>query len=511
LKSTSTSDVRSKISAFLVLLLFTLYLALIYASGFFKDWQELVTESYLILRGLKNYTDIATHHAPLLTEFLAVIFKVAGTNIIVRKILLFIISIATAFLTYRATRQLAGKRAGLYSILLFAILWPFYGGTNFWFDTFLPIFYLFAFVLIIEKHSLGWLVLAGISMGLSFLIKQLGGVVALVIFIMLLLRPKPIRTRLKEGLVFSAGVLTPLIIVALWYTFTGQIGEAYYWIIKYNLSGHYMHLGRIRPPNKDIIRLIVINIPIMLFLIGATFSKAKRQLISWNFLLALAMGFFASFTILPRWERWHAAPAIPFLVISLVLSYKFLVASTGKSDGKGNKKIVKIILTFWIIGVFSDVGMFYPPMLIEKIVPNFSQLWPLGSYAPPAWYDEHFRRYVHDIPELGKYLQKVTSESERIFAWGWLGNKLYFESNRLPSGKLYYALPWFTCLPQFKRDLLLGFEHEPPRFVIISKITYPGMPTLKELGVDLDKKGYKRLPELEDRFPEVVIWRSYNP
>lgn len=512
MKSALTSAVRIEISAFLVLLLFTLYMALLYVSGFFNDWQELVTEPYFLLRGLKNYTDIATHHAPLLTEFLAVIYRFVGTSIMARMVLLFLVSLVITFLIYRATHRLADKNAGLYSILLFTIFWPFYGGTNFWFDTFLPMFYLTAFVIMIEKRSPKWLFLAGISMGLSFLIKQPGGIVALGMLFMLLARAKNLKNCLKESLLFSSGVLVPIAIMVLWFAYTEQLRDAIYWMLEYNFSKHYVGLGKKQPPIADILRLIAIIVPIMLLLAGSAFSKTTRQLLSWNFLLALVMGFCASFTIFPRWERWHVAPSVPFLVISLVVSFKLLLTPRNASNRTKSKNIIlKIVLTLWLSVVIVDVGTFYPPMLIQQFIPNFSRLWPLRSYDPPSWYDENFIRYVHDLQPLGKYLQKISNKADRIFVWGWLGNKIYFEADRLPAGKFYYNLPWFTCLPRFKRDLLIGFERDHPRFVIVAKRPFPGTPTLAELGIDLNKRGYKILSDLENRFPEVVIWKSCNP
>jgi hypothetical protein len=486
---------------------FISYMALLYATGFFKDWQELVTEPYFLLRGLKNYTDISTHHAPLLTELLAVLYSFFGTGEATRVILLISTGAATALLTFRASYRLAGKRAGLCSIFLFTIVWPFYGGMNFWFDSFLPIFYLIAFVLITGRYAPRWFFLAGISMGLSFLVKQHGGVVALAVLLMLLLRPKDLNGRLKECSCFSVGVLTPIIAMSVWYALSGQIGDAYFWMIKYNLSSHYVTLGVKPPPIEDVIRLIYVVVPIVLFLGTARHSESMRKQVSWDFLLVLVMGFCASLTIIPRWERWHVIPSVPFLVIGLVFSCKSLIGKTNILPGLGRQQIMTAVVSAWIVVVLLDIGTYFPPMLMDRVVPGSIRHWPLRSYAVADWFDEDLKRLIDDMPALGRYLRDMTGEDEKIFVWGWMGSGLYFESARLPAGRFYYTLPWFTCLPQFRKDLLMAFEEDLPRFVVDLKTQYPGTATLSDLGIDLERRGFVRLSDMSEEFPQVLIWR----
>jgi hypothetical protein len=488
--------------------LFVSYMIALCANGLFKDWQELVTEPFFLLRGLKNYTDIATHHAPLLTEFLAVVYNLFGTGVTARLVLLVIAASATAFLTFRASCRLADKRAGVYSVLLLAIFWPFYGGMNFWFDTFLPVFYLTAFLLITGKGTPSRFLLAGVSMGLSFLVKQHGGVVALAVALMLLLRRVDLKERLKECWWFSCGVWIPIVVVAVWYALNGQIGDAYYWMIEYNVSGQYGRLGMKPPPVTDVIRLLYVITPIVLVLGAAARSENGREHISWDFLLVLVMGFCASLTILPRWERWHVAPSVPFLVIGLVIACKSIIeAGTGPAPA-GSRRIMKKIVIAWILAVLIDVGTFHPPMLVDRFVPGFLRHWPLRSYEPPEWFDEDFRRLMVDVPAVGKYLREVTSEDERILVWGWMGSRLYFESGRLPAGRFYYTLPWFTYLPRFREDLLMAFERGDPRFVVDLKIHYPGTPSLRDMGIDLEERGFARLEEMSGEFPQFIIWKG---
>lgn len=501
---------RWDIYLLLTYLFFVLYIVLLYAFGHFVDWFELILEPFFLLHGLNLYTDIATHHTPLLTEFLACLYSFVGTGIIVRKILLVLVSAATAFLTFRATHRLAGKRAGLLALLLFAVFWPFYGGTDFWLDTFLPLFYLLAFILIVQRDSAGRLILAGIMMGLSFLIKQSGAQVAAIIVIMLLARAKPVKSRIKDSLVFSTGVLLPIVIISLWYASREQLGEAYYWIFKYNLSGFYLKFAAKPPSVSEGLRLLVIVFPIILLLIETIFSKAKRQMISWEFRLAFYMGLGASFAIFPRWERFHVAPSIPFLVILLVLSFKVLLKKGDSLREIRIRRVMKILLSIWILVILLDIGTFYPPTLAERIIPRLTRHWPLHSYDVPGWYDEDYRKYIHDMPLIAQYLKDGSMEKDRIFVWGWEGEKVYLLSGRLPAGKFYYTLPWFAYLPRFREDLLMGFERDHPRYVIVAKRRhqYPGTPSLSELGLDLRKMGYIQLSDLEQRFPKVEVWKS---
>jgi hypothetical protein len=490
------------------LLFFVLYLLALYLSGLFIDWEELTLEPFFILRGMRLYSDIATHHTPLLTGFMVVLYRLTGIHIVVRQVVLLAVSVATAFLMLRAVRRLAGKRAAFFSLILFSIFWPFYGGLDFWFDTFLPLFFLAAFLLVIGRDSPRRLALAGIFLGVSFLVKPNGGQVALVIFILLLVRAKPWTRRLQDAALYSAGVALPVLLAAAWYAVHGRLGDAFYWVFTYNLSGAYTRHGLLPPSLSDAVRLLVVIGPILVLLTISLFSAAVRRKISWEFRLAFYMGFIASLALIPRWERFHIAPALPFLVICLVLSFQRILNISREAKAGRWKKAAVLFSTAWTLAVVLDIGTYYPPILADKIIPRFSRFWPLHSYDAPAWFDESARRYMRDIPVIGKYLRETTSEGDKIFVWGWQGSRIYLESGRLPSGKFYYTLPWFTGLPQFRRDLMTSLTRGRPRYIVVLKKPYPGTPALEDLGIDLSKLGYVMRPELEARFPEVVFWTS---
>ncbi len=287
----------------------------------------MLTEPWLINQGLKHYSDIATHHAPLLTEFLALLYQACGSAPGVRMVLLFLTSLITAILLARAACRLAGPGAALFSILLFTFLWPFYGGMNFWFDSFLPLFYLAAFVFLTEKRSFGFAFFSGMAMGLAFLVKQHGGVVALVAMAMILMRPGRIGVRAREAACFSGGVMLPVAAAVFWYAYTGQLGDAFYWTILYNLSDHYVSMGSVRPPAGEIVRLLILAAPVLYFTGSALAAGGLRERLTWDFLLAAVIGLSASLTVYPRWERWHLAPMVPFLVLCLAVSLGAMLLS----------------------------------------------------------------------------------------------------------------------------------------------------------------------------------------
>ncbi|MBZ5495970.1 MAG: hypothetical protein LAP85_06165 [Acidobacteriia bacterium] len=485
-----------------------MYIAWLYAAGYFHDWDELVLEPFLILKGFKTYQDIATHHAPLLTESLARIYYLFGTSLLVRKVLLLSVSSATAIMTCYSAYLLSGKRAGVVSIVLFGILWPFYGGTNFWFDTFLPLFYLAGFLIILKCDSWKWFFAAGLCLGMGFLTKQLAGIVAIALMIAIYTKPKGLGSRFAKCFAFSAGVLLPIASAALWYSFVGRLGEAFYWIIQYNLSTRYIEGGGKRPPMGEIVRLITIAAPIILLLFVVVLSKAKRHLLVWKHYVVLALGICAAFSIFPRWESWHVVPSIPFLVIGLVLCIEGFLRLVKESGSRKVARGAVAMILLWSILVLGDVGSYYVPLLVDKIYPGFAQRWPLRSYGAPAWFDQEYARYLHDLPILGKNLAALTDKRDRILVWGWMGGRLYFDSDRLPPGRFYYILPWFTCLPRFKQDLQDSFEKNAPRFVVISLKQYPGTPSLKKLGIDLSALGYARLTEMRRMYPQMEIWEA---
>ena len=495
---------RTSAALFLV---FILFLAALYFSGYFIDWEELTLEPFFILKGMNLYSDIATHHGPLLTDILVFIYRLLGLSALVRKLLLLAVSGGAALLTWRSARKLAGERAALFSLALLAVLWPFYGGTDFWFDTFLALFYLVAFWLLIGEDSSLRLFIAGGAMGLSFLVKASGGQVALVMLIMLLVKAGPWKKRTRNGFIYSAGVSLPVLIAILSYGLRGRIGDAYYWIVKYNLSGMYTRFALLPPSITEVVRLFLIIIPILVLMIASLSSASVRREISWPFRLAFYTGLSAALALLPRWERFHVAPALPFLVICVAMALKIFMAARRGTSGVRRSRVPGALLAAWIGLVVLDVGSYYPPLLAENVIPGISRLWPLHSYRPPGWYDESARRFQRDIPRIAEFVRGATADGERIFVWGWNGSRIYLEAGRLPSGKFYYTLPWFTGLPRFPGDLLRSLREGHPRFVIVLKNSYPGTPTLADLRIDLAALGYVRIPALEAEFPDVVFWR----
>jgi hypothetical protein len=349
---------------------------------------------------------------------------------------------------------------------------------------------------------------AGAGIGVSFLIKQNGALVAALILVMLYFRRKSIQHRIRECLIFSAGVCVPIAIIALWYGLRGQLDDAFYWIVSYNFAGYYPKIALKPPSLGEGLRLLAILAPVIFLFIGTIFSKTRRQMISWEFRLAFYTGFCASFAILPRWQRFHVAPALPFLVIILVLSIEILLSTPNQMRRRSRFRLSRILLFLWISFIILDIGTFYPPLLVDELVPNFTRRWPLRSYQVPGWYDEDYRKYVHDLPRIGRYLKDLTDEDDRIFVWGWQGSRIYLESDRLPAGNFYYTLPWFTCLPRFRKDLSMSFRRDQPRFVIVAKQNhqYRGTPSLEEMGVELKDLGYVKMTELEEQFSEVEIW-----
>jgi hypothetical protein len=293
--------------------------------------------------------------------------------------------------------------------------------------------------------------------------------------------------------------------------FRGHLQEAFFWVISYNLSGLYVKFGLLPPSLGEFFQLLILILPIFVFLLNSTIVRSKRAWITWEFRLVFYMGFAAALAILPRWGRFHVASALPFLVLALVITFKIFLSSSDRPSEKTSwrRRAIRFALVSWVIIVFLDIGMFYPCLILNRIIPNFSSFMPFRSSELPKWFDKSYQRYMRDMPEIGKYLNESTDQNERIFTWGWELSQVYLESDRLPAGRFYYALPWFIDLPVFERDLNKTLKEGRPRYIIETKKNrYPGTPALRDLGIDLNKMGYSLLLDMGERFPEVNIWKK---
>ncbi len=124
-------------------------------------------------------------------------------------------------------------------------------------------------------------------------------------------------------------------------------------------------------------------------------------------------------------------PSVPFLVIGIVLASKILLGTGGAIGGSRINRTAGAILSIWMFVVLLDIGT--ASLSRVRGIPTF-RLWPSRSYDPPP--DVNFTRYLRDAPAIGRYLRDMTAGGDRIFVWGFLGSRLYFESDRLPAGKL---------------------------------------------------------------------------
>ncbi len=162
----------------------------------------------------------------------------------------------------------------------------------------------------------------------------------------------------------------------------------------------------------------------------------------------------------------------------------------------------------WLLVVAADVGTYYPPYIISRAIPGFTEQWPFPAHGLPAWVDKEFLRYWEDIPAVGEAIGRETARDDRILTWGFGLERIHHDAGRLPAGRFFYALPWFSCLPELQEDVAETICNQRPAFVVVAVKQYPGNPDLPGIGIKLEEQGYERQGELRERFPGVVIWKS---
>lgn len=393
------------------LIIFLLLLVLHVFASFiinFTAWPEMLTYPKLIINGYNFYGDIIQPYLPLLPYLLALIYKIIGFSILSLRIVTIFFLLTSDILIYLITRKRYSIVPSLITLSSFIILSLLFEGNGLWFDLASLPLVLGAFYIIDNKSIPKNKWLAGLLLGLAFLIKQTN-----IIFTIPLL----FNVGFNKGKLtyFLAALMSPFLFLAILYTIKGIGGTFFYWGIVYPLFVLPKSVGfSLVPTLKQLLVVFFVFSPLVLI--------RKSSALFWGFVLSLLFAF-------PRFAYFHLLHATAFFVLLLpqVEFYKkrffFLCYGIG---------ILFLLITFiktTNVGQvrFFDAKVLAFNLLLNKAISKSSKVyfynvssnyWVFSDLLPIKPWADHFPWYLElnevqeNIVANIKYADYVAYKSE---------------------------------------------------------------------------------------------------
>jgi len=272
---------------------------------------RVVLEPWLLTEGFALYSDVVDQHEPALPTGVALFVRIGLPPVSAARLVFLLIHIATLSLLYPAAEKLAGRGAGLAALILYGAMTPVIVQGKLWYDMAMaPWLLLSALCLVRDErsgvHGSGWMFLAGLMLGVSFLFKQhtvfvFGAVLA---WLVDRIRPRTAAWMRDAALVSAGFVLLPLGHL-LWRWRAGTLGDHFHWC--WGINDRYLDLALLRPTRLQALEMLPIA---LLVFFSLTFrSDAKHRLV-----LALILG--GALLAFPRYAHFHLAACFPFLCIA---------------------------------------------------------------------------------------------------------------------------------------------------------------------------------------------------
>ncbi len=154
----------------------------------------MVSYPYLVNNGFNLYSDFIHPYPPALTFILAFVFKHLSYELIILKVITWLLILANDVLIYLVVSKLTkNKFQALLAVLLYVITQPFLEGNMLWFDTALVTPVLAGLLFLINKTTVKNLLMAGLFFALAIFIKQTSALLLVVGIGYLLFKDKKIK------------------------------------------------------------------------------------------------------------------------------------------------------------------------------------------------------------------------------------------------------------------------------------------------------------------------------
>ncbi|MBI3984384.1 MAG: glycosyltransferase family 39 protein [Candidatus Levybacteria bacterium] len=300
------------------------------------------------------------------------------------------------------------------------------------------------------------LFLAGLTLGISFLFKIVGGFdfAAFLVFLFFanfaknfrdIFKPQNILSEIKNISPLIIGFCLPILLVTLYFVLNG----AFPYFIKATFANNIGYVGY---GNKFIIPQGLLILKLAIVALSLSFLFIKRKVLGNNqifIFIWLVFSLFNAFFSQRPYTHYVlvAIPALCLLIGLVMLKNKFFKFSL----------LVLIVTLFLLITNFS----FYIKTVFYY--QNFVQF--LANQKNVYQYQRFFDGNTPNDYELASYINRVAGEKDNIFIWG-NNAQVYKLTNKLPPGR-YTVAYHITSYEDGMSNTLEGLKKAKPKLIII--------------------------------------------
>ena len=396
----------------------------IFSKLIYFPYPELFIYPYLTNNGLVPYSQILDQHFPGLM-FFPINFDYLGMRTPeIAKIWSMGIIIITHILLFLVGKGLIKNNFKVLVVNILYLVWqPFFEGWVLWIDNFLPLFLLpafyFCFQYFFNKGRYRNLFLGGLFLGIAVVFKQTVIPLSLLMLIYVLFYTRKINL----VSIFTVGLLSPILLMILYFLTLGILKDFLYWTIIFNLTTYATYGTRLVPMLGFITRILFVY----LFSIFALKAKEKPPIfLLFIFLIGSLMG------VLDRLDFVHFQPSLPFVLLATMVGFHSI-----------RSRHIILLLVYFSVTVWWLI-IFYSGHISNKVL----------------LFGEHEYK-------LAKRVEQLTAQKEKIFVLGEVPH-LYQMSNTLPSGDIYvFQFPWFLRVNEDR--ILEKLKQNPPRLAVLKR------------------------------------------
>lgn len=263
----------------------------------FTAWPEIFSFSYLFNNGFNLYKNMIHPYTPLLTMFLAFVYKIFGYNILVVKTFTYALILINDLFIFKITSKLTkDSKWGIFAVVFYILTQPFLEGNQLWYDLAISTPILISLWFLLNKKYF----VTGITLAIAFLTKQ-NSVLFLAIALIYAFKDKKVFRLLL-------GALLPIIPLAIYLYSTKSIIDFVNWTLIYPSKywTNFPNYVQMILNKRQLLILVILFLPVFYLIID---RKIKNKLLLFgSIIISLVL-------IYPRFSFFHFQTGLAFLAI----------------------------------------------------------------------------------------------------------------------------------------------------------------------------------------------------
>ena len=430
--------------------------------GIYRDEGVFLCIGDQILKGALPYKDCFDHKPPAIYYLMAIVITLLGKSIVALKATVLSFNIGTAIIIFFIGKKIFSENIGVISSFLFIVgmslpaIEGFYAQTE-PFLVFFSTLGILLFIIFHEKENNLFLLLSGVSIGISILFKQSAIFTLFPILIFFILQSYikeiSLKRNLKKISIIIPGVLFPILFVISYFWLHGALNEFFYDVITFNkiYSGMFLNIPLMIKSHINIFKhlgiILILAIISSVYICWKSINENNKNInIQIVIVIWLVLSFIPTFIrALPYYYVQVIPPVSLFASVGIIETIKGLTSPNNKNIRFLKVFVVVCLMLFLLITAYYNVR------------------------SLPA--DEKIIRYMNTTYEeqvqIGEYIEANTVLNEYIYAFD-TNPEVYVLSNRSPPTKYIYLLPW-NSNPVIQKEIIEDISRYNIQYIVVSK------------------------------------------